>query len=395
MPHHTQRKPVAGNQSRDGERCVRDHKTGLNASEPITRRQAIASGLKGMAAAATSQLPAVALGSVAAAGASQSAQSKIPFGAAVNPFRLRDDQRYGPAIAKYCDLIVPSNGMKWQDIQNKKGVFDFRIADELFAFARENKLDVRGHTLVWDDCRKMPDWTSNAINGEVEAERELVGHIVQVMTRYKNDVRSWDVVNEPLRKPCDHSKTIWARRLGRRYIEIAFKTAHEIDPTAQLVLNENEIEFRSKQHRDKRKQLVDLVLQLLDKDIPIKSVGIQAHLSGHLAIDIDGLAEFSERLRREKLKVLVTELDVNDYAVNGNETTRDHVVAEKTRQLLQAIAKPDAIVTWGITDEHSWLRRRKEQQRKDGKALRPLPLDETYGEKAMMKVIQEFRKAKP
>ncbi len=129
-------------------------------------------------------------------------------------------------------------------------------------------------------------------------------------------------------------------------------------------------------------------------DIPIKAVGIQAHLSGHLAVDTDGLAEFSERLRLEKLKALITELDVKDYAVSGNEKTRDDVVAKKTCQLLQAIVKPDAIVTWGITDEHGWLHRIEDKQRRDGQPLLPLPLDKTYGEKAMMKVIQGFRQTR-
>ena len=65
----------------------------------------------------------------------------------------------------------------------------------LIAFAAENGMRMRGHTLDW--YAAMPDWAL-AIRGERDAERELTRHIETVVGRYRGRVPSWDVVNEPI-----------------------------------------------------------------------------------------------------------------------------------------------------------------------------------------------------
>jgi endo-1,4-beta-xylanase len=76
------------------------------------------------------------------------------------------------------------------------------------------------------------------------------------------------------------------------------------------------------------------------------------------------------------LQVFVTELDVKDQKGAGTIAERDAAVAKIYRDYLtMMLAEPNvtAVLTWGITDRHSWLNDWEHIKRADGKPLRPLP----------------------
>jgi endo-1,4-beta-xylanase len=119
----------------------------------------------------------------------------LPYGAAVRADALASDPTYRTAVLANCQIIVAEGEMKWGDIHPARGEYRFEKADALIDFARQNKLQLRGHTLAWYGA--MPAWTSE-IDSRAEAERELIDHIETVMSRYRGAIPSWDVVNEPL-----------------------------------------------------------------------------------------------------------------------------------------------------------------------------------------------------
>src|SRR5689334_1741962 len=179
---------------------------------------------------------AAALGATALSGVSVSATAGtvapaaeraglIPYGSAVRAGALATDMTYCRAIVANCDIIVPEGEMKWPDVHPARNRFDFTNADALVDFARQHNIEIRGHTLAW--YGGMPAWT-NEIANRAEAEEELVGHIEAVVSRYRGDIPSWDVVNEPLIDwPEDANSlrpSIWTRQLGSDYIPIALKT---------------------------------------------------------------------------------------------------------------------------------------------------------------------------
>src|SRR5258708_5666488 len=97
-------------------------------------------GLSGVSAFATPQTQA----SVTNADA-----RLIPYGAAVRSGALASDISYRAAIIANCQIIVPEGEMKWPDIHPARGEYRFEKADALMDFARQNKIEVRGHTLAW------------------------------------------------------------------------------------------------------------------------------------------------------------------------------------------------------------------------------------------------------
>jgi endo-1,4-beta-xylanase len=316
--------------------------------------------------------------------------TRIPYGAAANHFVLPTDGNYRAALARHCDVVVAEGAMKWDVIRATRDVFDFKHGDNLITFAHQHGLQVRGHTLTW--CDANPPWLKT-LTTAVDAERELRQHIERVVTHYRSSIRSWDVVNEPIadnpHNSMDLRQGLWPSLLGERYIDLAFHAARDTAPDQQRVLNEYGIEHATPRNRLKRAGLKRLIFDLMARGVPVTAVGLQGHLSGTDDIDKDGVAQFCH-MTRVGLEVLITELDVNDDKLPADAAQRDGLVAQKTKDFLEAVfagCRPKLICTWGLTDRYTWMP--MWFKRKDGLANRPLPLDADLKPKLMMQIITQ------
>lgn len=318
----------------------------------------------------------------------------IPYGSAVRAHALASDPTYRAAIASVCKIIVPEGEMKWSDIHPARGEYRFENADALIDFARQNHIAIRGHTLAWYGA--LPPWTSE-LDSRAEAERELVDHIETVVSRYRGDIPSWDVVNEPLvdwpRDRFSLRPSIWTTRLGPEYLPIALRTTAAVDPDTRLVLNEYDVEFLGARFEARRRALIGLLRWLRERDVPLHAVGLQAHLFADRIIDRDGLQALLKEIAALGLDVLITELDVVDYELPGKIGERDALVAAKADQFLGAVCevvRPKAILTWGLSDRYSWVP--TYFKRPDGMPNRPLPLDAEFKPKPLFDVIEAYRR---
>ncbi|CUX29313.1 polysaccharide biosynthesis UDP-hexose transferase UppI [Agrobacterium genomosp. 13] len=314
-----------------------------------------------------------------------------PYGAAVYLPDLTADSRIGEAVVKYCSRITPVTEMKWEVMRPSEEVFDFAAADALANFARQHNLSMHGHPLIW--YASNAPWLAGVRGAKVEKLMET--HIVKVMERYKDVIHSWDVVNEPIPDVPGNVRSrrdAWYYGAGPDAIKKAFEIAHAVDPKAQLVLNEYDVEFSVEKSPAKRGAFRNLILELLEKGAPINAVGLQGHLRGGWPIAKDELAAFTKEMRSYGLAVLVTELDVMDQTLPAPEAERDMLINQQVRDFLEAASEGgplSSITTWGISDQYTWIR--WAYPRRDGTVNRPLPLDWSFNEKPMMAVINEFR----
>lgn len=319
-------------------------------------------------------------------------RNRIPYGACVNIAPLQKDPRYSNALETYCQQLTPEGGLYWFDLRPNRDQFNFDIADKLLAFAEANEMTMRGHTLVWHGA--MPEWTTE-IGSPAEAERELTTHIERVVSRYRGKIKTWHVVNEPI----DDAKgsvaglrhSIWLQYLGPKYIDMAFRLAHQVDASAELLLNEYDIECVGDSFLARRQALLTLVRELLARGVPLHGVGLQGHIQGKCQIDDAGLYNFVLEIKSLGLSVHVTELDVSDKDLPAPVSVRDAVVATRAYDFLNSIfagIRPSVITTWGITDRYTWMP--MWNKRADGLINRPLPLDEFYRPKPLWSVIDHF-----
>ncbi|MGL4729544.1 MAG: endo-1,4-beta-xylanase [Bosea sp. (in: a-proteobacteria)] len=353
----------------------------LDCSADPGRRELIRLGLAGAASLA---LPAGA--------EAQKPKRRVPFGSASQVQTFREDARYREALARHCDIIVPMNDLKWEQLRHTRSGFDFKDADEQVAFARERGKSVRGHTLIWG--LHMPEWTKSITTAR-EAERELINHINTVMLRYRGKIISWDVANEIVAEfPNDKEQwrpSIWLEKLGIDHVALAFRTAAAIDPTAKLVINDYNLESPEPQAIARRAALLSLVRRLKDRGVPIHGVGIQGHLIAERPIDTQAFGRFIEEFDKMGLDILVTELDVIDWRLPAAIAARDAAAAQVATTFLESIAAvklPSSIVSWGLTDRYSWTH--EVFKRKDGLKLRPLPFDAEYRPKPLWRAIEAF-----
>lgn len=304
--------------------------------------------------------------------------SGLLFGAAL-PERVLKNPALSQLYAEECAIITPENAMKWGQIQPSLGVFDFSITDLYLDFCRLNTAQLRGHTLIWHKDANR-GWLTETLKAH-NAEQLLRDHITTIMTHYAGRLHSIDVVNEAIntkdgRADGLRTNSPWMTALGPQYINLAFESAAQADPTAKLVYNENNLEYDTPKHEARRTALLQLLDQLLKQNTPIHAVGLQSHLVLGQPFAPTILKAFISAIHQRGIEVMITELDVDDSAISGTRPAIDRAVADHAKAYLETVldaAPVKVIQTWGLQDDQSWMR--QTTLRPDGASLRPLPYD--------------------
>lgn len=331
----------------------------------------------------------------------RAAKKNIIFGAAIRYGQIKWDKEYAQNVAKECSILVPEWGLKWHinpnPLRPTPETFDFTAADWMLDFARTHNMLFRGHTLVWHEA--LPPWFKDTVNDK-NAKAFLEKHINTVVTRYRGQVHSWDVVNEAIDPKDGHPdglrKTKWLEFLGEDYIDLAFRLVHKADPNAMLVYNDYGLEYDIAEDEAKRNAVIKLLKRLKSKGTPIHAVGIQAHLWGdETTFNPKKVKDFFAQIADMGLKILITELDVIDKDLPQDIQVRDRIVAKAYSDYLKvALEEPAviAVITWGLSDKYTWLS--EFQPREDGDSVRPLLLDKNGKRKfAWNAVARAFDKA--
>ena len=301
----------------------------------------------------------------------------VTFGTAVAASHL-DETDYRNTLATTFNSVTPENELKWASIHPAPDTWNFGPADTIIDFARKHQLQVKGHNLIWDQesIDSTPDWVL-AIDDPTELRSTVTDHIRTVMTRYRDAVDRWDVVNEPLQTlGVDVYDNHFRQVLGDGYIAEMFTIARQADPEGRLFLNEAAVELLPR----KAAALVALVNDLLDQGAPIDGVGIQAHLVGG-TVDSAAMRRLINDLEGLGVEVAITELDV------PTTTTADPLAtqADTYSQALSACLDESCreVTLWGFTDRYTWI------DNTFGPGRAPLPFDSDYRPKPALAAIRE------
>ena len=244
-----------------------------------TRRQVLA-GLTGALGIASTQAPkafATEIGTKRSL-AAIAAEKGIKFGAsfAVHELNGPRGHDYVQMYLRDARLLTSELGFKLATLRPTADKIDFYDADRLIEFAEKHAMQVRGHTLIWNDA--LPDWIKQASTADC---RELLqSHIETVVTRYSNRVAYWDVVNEPIgpwdNNPGNLRGGPFYAAFGEGYIKRAFDVARRFAPAAMLVLNEAQTETHDDNGATFRDSLLGLLKRLKSEGAPIDAVASKA-----------------------------------------------------------------------------------------------------------------------
>lgn len=300
---------------------------------------------------------------------------------------FRQDQEELALLIGEFNCLTAENCMKMQYVQPEEGVFNFKPSDALVHIANKAEMEVVGHALVWH--HQVPHWIfkdkqGNTVSREVLIQR-MKDHIYKVVTRYKGQIKYWDVVNEAVDLKYEDGQQVaflrespWYKIIGEDYIELAYRFAHEADPDALLLYNDY-----SMTDLVKTQFVADMVKDLKDKGIPIHGVGMQGHWHLEWPTRSD-LRKALDILSEVGVKVSVSELDVRvlphpkdtemgaDIRLNVQRLKEldpytdgipDKILkkqAKKYASLFKVFLEYSDLIErvsfWGVVDHHSWLR---------------------------------------
>ena len=248
----------------------------------------------------------------------------------------------------------------WDLTQSTPGTFDFSVPDEVVDLAAANGLRVRGHPLVWGRLG-LPAYVRTAASAD-ELRALLRGQLEAVLGRYRGRIAQYDAVNEPITFLGADEGTggldgnVFWRLLGPGWVREALDLAHEIDPDAELFVNE----FGVMTPGPKQELFYALIRDLVADGAPITGVGFQGHIRPPFLRDYDPTQEEIEATIRRftdlGLRVEVTEIDVT---VDPSAPGALDAQAETYRRLtLGCFRTPgcDGLTTWGVTDKYTWIR---------------------------------------
>jgi endo-1,4-beta-xylanase len=257
-------------------------------------------------------------------------------------------------------MLEPEDAMKWHTVHPAPGTYDFGPGDSLVKFAENHNMKVRGHTLVW--ANHNPTWLTEGNYSAQQMSDLLHEHITRVVGHFRGQVFAWDVVNEAFEERGKLRPSLWYDRpgigagKGTRYIEQAFRWAHEADPEALLFYNDAEAEEINR----KSNAIYAMVKRFMRNGVPIDGVGFQMHFT-HLKSKTDSIAANFARFAKLGVQIHITEMDValpvdgDGNGVNPADLDRQ---AEVYRDIMAVCLKTrncTAFQTWGFTDKYSWV----------------------------------------
>lgn len=261
---------------------------------------------------------------------------------------MQSDPTYLQVLKDEFTHFTAENQMKWMYTHPEPHVYNFTGSDYAVKTAQSLGLKIRGHTLVWES--QLPSWVSGGNWTKEELTAVMVDHIKTVMYRYKGQITHWDVLNEPFNDDGSLKRTVFYNVIGPEYVDIAFKTAHEVDPDALLFVND----FAMERVNAKTTAVLEFVKAARARGVPIHGVGSEAH--GRTEMTKQDLMESMQRYSDAGIYTAITELDIRIILpVDAAKIETQKLKYYETVLACVKVPKCLGVTMWGINDKYSWI----------------------------------------
>jgi len=310
------------------------HSTGSAPSRSLRARTLIAGAVAVVAAVGAVTLMPDANAAAGTLGAA-AAQSNRYFGTAIAANRL-GDATYSTIAGREFNMITAENEMKPDATQPQRGQFSFGAGDQIYNWATQRGLRVRGHTLAWH--AQQPSWWRSLSGSGLR--QAMIEHINGVMGHYKGKLYAWDVVNEAFEENGSRRSSN-LQATGNDWIEAAFRAARAADPGVQLCYNDYNIENWT---YAKTQGVYNMIRDFKARGVPIDCVGLQTHFTGGSSLPGNFQTTLSS-FAALGVDVALTEVDVT------NSSTTQY--AGLTQACLN-VPRCVGITVWGVRDSDSW-----------------------------------------
>jgi len=337
---------------------------------------------------------ACSTGTIWAQGLKDAYKDYFMIGVAVNQRNVTNAEQQA-LIKREFNSMTCENDMKPEPTEPQEGRFNWENADRIANFARQNGIKLRGHCLMWHS--QIGRWMLNDNPTKEVFYQRMKNHIQAIVTRYKDVVYCWDVVNEAIEDNPNaedpYRQSAMYKLCGDEFIAKAFQYAREADPKALLFYNDY-----STVDPHKRERIYNMVKKMKDAGVPIDGIGMQGHYNIYFPTE-ELLDQAITRFKEIVKHIHVTELDIRVNQEMGGQLqfSREGVavtdsvkqyLADQYARIFNVFRKHkdviDCVTFWNLGDRDSWL----------GAANYPLPFDTEYKPKLAYEYIRDMKPAK-
>ena len=310
--------------------------------------------------------------------------SKFKFGNILNGTTVNNAAMKTIVLREF-NSITPENELKPDATIVASGSTDDNVkvqlnngAKAILQFCQDNKIPMRGHTLVWHS--QTPTWffkTGFTDNGSVVSaavmdkrmESYIKNMFALIKSSYPNlNLYAYDVVNEaasesggPRAAGSGNGQSMWVQVYkDNSFIEKAFTFARKYAPaTTKLFYNDYNEYIQAK-----RDYIANSIVKPLKQKGLLDGMGMQSHLDVRTGTPYPSAADYGAAITIYKnlgVEIHVSELDAT--VENGNEsyfTAQATYYKDIMNQILtKGGSAVTAVVVWGIQDNQSWRSSRK------------------------------------
>jgi GH35 family endo-1,4-beta-xylanase len=288
-------------------------------------------------------------------------------------------------LTYHFNALTSENDMKPSAISDNDdpNVYKWTNADKFVKAAKASGIKVIGHTLLWH--QQIPKWQQNMASAtKAVALAAMQKYITDVVTHFKGDIYSWDVLNEVFEdNGTMRTNNPWFKAIGADFVYEGFLAARHADPKAILYYNDYNTNNSTKATaiRNMVKDANDKYLALPSAQKPageaagrllIEGIGMQEH--HNFDVPASDIRTAINTFKAIGVKVAVSELDVlaqvwsgfngKDGANKvGSSTVTNNGLLQQASWYAQYMAvyadfikdgTIERISFWGITDNTSW-----------------------------------------
>lgn len=267
------------------------------------------------------------------------------FGSAVASQMIVDQsengRKYRDFIQKHFNKVVFENDLKWTGGGWENPANRLRML-KAYDWLHSNRIDVRGHCLVWPGWKWMPPDVKEKKGDKAALAKRIDDHITEEVAAMRGKLVEWDVINEPF---TNHDVQ---DILGDRCMVDWFKLARAADPDVVLFINDYAILSQGgldTAHQDHYEKTIKF---LLENGAPLQGIGMQGHFGWQLTGPVKML-EILDRFGKLGPKIEVTEFDAD--------ITDEHLQADFTRDLMTVLfshPKVIGMLMWGFWEGWHW-----------------------------------------
>ncbi|CAN6482180.1 unnamed protein product [Victoria cruziana] len=257
-------------------------------------------------------------------------QNSFPFGTCINRTNM-DNEDFVDFFVKNFSWAVFGNELKWYWTEAQEGNLNYKDADEMLDLCMSRGIDIRGHCIFWEVQSNVQQWLQSLDNNDLKTA--VQNRLTSLLSRYKGKFRHYDVNNEML-----HG-SFYQDRLGKDIRAYMFKTAHQLDPSATLFVNDYHVEDGD-DTRSSPEKYIEQILDLQEQGAPVGGIGVQGHIDNPVGSIV---CSALDKLGILGLPVWFTELDVSSI--------NEYVRADDLEVMLrECYAHPavEGIVLWGF-----------------------------------------------